>query len=168
MLEQFNRADPAAAASALRPCLAINRWIDQIVAARPFPTLTALEDAALAAATPFTTDELDSALAHHPRIGDRVNGTSAEASMSRAEQSQVGVTISTAQALRDGNRDYEQKFDRVFLIRAAGRNAEEILQTLKVRLQNSFEQENVIIGSELREIAALRIRSAMTAETERQ
>ena len=76
------------------------------------------------------------------------------------------VTDTTAQALRDGNRAYEGKFDRVFLIRAAGRSAQDILQVLTLRLQNSFEQENEVIESELRQIAAIRIRSAMNAESE--
>ena len=166
LLEQFNRADPAAAASALRPCLAISRWIDTIVDARPYPSLDDLHAAALTAAAPFTVDELDSALSHHPRIGERASGTGAEATMSRSEQAQVGITDTTAQALRDGNRAYEERFDRVFLIRAAGRSAQEILQVLTLRLQNSFEQENEVIESELREIAAIRIRSAMNVESE--
>lgn len=166
MLEQFNLAEPDAAAAALRPCLAVSRWIDTIVDERPYPSLADLEYAARRAAAPFTQSELDSALSHHPRIGERASGSGAEATMSRSEQAQVGITDATAQALREGNRAYEGKFDRVFLIRAAGRSAEDILQVLTLRLQHSFEQENEVIESELREIAAIRIRSAMNPESE--
>ena len=88
--------------------------------------------------------------------------------MSRSEQAQVGITDATASAIRDGNRDYEEKFDRVFLIRASGRSANEILTVLRSRLQNSYEQESDIIESELRSIAMLRLHTALQGESEGQ
>ena len=58
-----------------------------------------------------------------------------EGSFSRAEQSGVGSDdADLADRLRNGNRDYEKRFDRVFLIRAAGRSGEQILAELERRL----------------------------------
>src|SRR3712207_9057325 len=68
-------------------------------------------------------DDLAEALAAHPRIGQRVGGSSTEAAWSRQEQS--GMDDADAEvraALREGNVAYEERFDRVFLIRAAGRD----------------------------------------------
>ena len=55
--------------------------------------------------------------------------------MSRAEQAGVDPSdAAVAAALAEGNRAYEQRFGRVFLIRAAGRSATEILAALTERL----------------------------------
>ncbi|HSN36206.1 MAG TPA: 2-oxo-4-hydroxy-4-carboxy-5-ureidoimidazoline decarboxylase, partial [Arthrobacter sp.] len=65
-LEQFNAASRTEAADALRPCLDIQRWIDGLADARPYPGLEALLQAGRVAADPFTPSEIEAALAHHP------------------------------------------------------------------------------------------------------
>jgi 2-oxo-4-hydroxy-4-carboxy-5-ureidoimidazoline decarboxylase len=97
-------------------------------------------------------------MAHHPRIGERPTAGTTEASMSRSEQAGVDpADAAAAEALAKGNRDYEEKFGRVFLIRAAGRTAPEILQSLHERLTNTPAQEDTIVARQLREIAVLRL-----------
>jgi 2-oxo-4-hydroxy-4-carboxy-5-ureidoimidazoline decarboxylase len=84
--------------------------------------------------------------------------------MSAAEQSGVDQTdAAAAAALRNGNRAYEEKFGRVFLIRAAGRSADDILASLQTRLQNSPEAEDDVVAEQLREIALLRLEGVITA-----
>ena len=61
-----------------------------------------------------------------------------------------------------GNREYEEKFGRVFLIRAAGRTAPEILQALNSRLANTPAEEDTIVAQQLREIAVLRLEGLIT------
>jgi 2-oxo-4-hydroxy-4-carboxy-5-ureidoimidazoline decarboxylase len=51
----------------------------------------------------------------------------------------------------------------VFLIRAAGRSAAEILSSLQERLQHDPDHEERIIAEQLREIALLRLRGTVTA-----
>jgi len=164
LLEQFNLAERGDAVTALRPCIDVTRWCEDIVDRRPFDSVDSLVAEAAQAADPFTTEEIDSALAHHPRIGERAGGDSREATMSRSEQ--AGVDPSDAdvqQALRDGNLAYEERFGRVFLIRAAGRSAGEILSSLRERLQHDPASEERIIAGQLREIALLRLRGTITA-----
>jgi 2-oxo-4-hydroxy-4-carboxy-5-ureidoimidazoline decarboxylase len=157
-LAEFNTADPETAADTLKPCIDVQRWVDTVAAARPFPSTGALLAFAAEAANPFTPSEVESAMAHHPRIGERPTAATAEASMSRSEQAGVDpADAAVAEALAQGNRDYEDKFGRVFLIRAAGRTAPEILQALKERLENSPEEEDNIVAQQLREIAVLRL-----------
>lgn len=161
-LQQFNAASRAEAADALRPCLDIQRWIDELADDRPYPSLEALLEAGRGAASPFTPEELDAALAHHPRIGERAKGNSAEARLSQAEQAGLGeADTAVAEALAEGNRAYEEKFGQVFLIRAAGRSREEILAALTTRLAHTPEEEQRIIGQQLREIAVLRLEGLM-------
>ncbi|WP_422936683.1 2-oxo-4-hydroxy-4-carboxy-5-ureidoimidazoline decarboxylase [Sinomonas sp. P47F7] len=164
LLEQFNAAPADQARELLKPCLDVPRWIEEITAGRPFASLDALFDAARGAAKPFTADELEGALAHHPRIGENAAGKSTEASMSRSEQSGVDPRDdATITALAEGNRAYEAKFGRVFLIRAAGRSAEEMLSALQERLGHTPEQEDAIVAEQLREIAVLRLERTMNA-----
>ena len=138
--------------------------MDAVTAARPFHTAEALLAFASAAANPFTPAEVESAMAHHPRIGERPDGGSAtEAAMSRSEQAGVDpADAAAAEALAHGNREYEEKFGRVFLIRAAGRTAPEILQALNSRLANTPAEEDTIVAQQLREIAVLRLEGLIT------
>ncbi|WP_295014551.1 2-oxo-4-hydroxy-4-carboxy-5-ureidoimidazoline decarboxylase [uncultured Microbacterium sp.] len=162
LLEEFNSADRAAAVIAVRPALDIARWIDAIVDGRPYASVAALAEAAITAAAPFSEGELDAALAHHPRIGARVEGSTAEAAHSRREQ--PSIDDETAAALVEGNRAYEERFDRVFLVRAAGRTATEILALLHERLGSTDEQELAVVEQQLREIAALRLEASLQTE----
>lgn len=161
-LEQFNAASRTEAADALRPCLDIQRWIDGLTDARPYSGLEALLEAGRAAAHPFTPAEIEAALAHHPRIGERAKGNSTEARLSQSEQAGLGqADAAVAEALAEGNRAYEEKFGQVFLIRAAGRSREEILAVLTTRLGHTPGEEQAIIGEQLREIAVLRLEGLM-------
>jgi 2-oxo-4-hydroxy-4-carboxy-5-ureidoimidazoline decarboxylase len=162
-LEQFNAVSRTEAGDFLRPCLDIQRWIDELADARPYLTPGALLLAGRNAANPFTGAEIDAALAHHPRIGEQARGDSAEAKLSQSEQAGLGVAdAAVALALAEGNRTYEEKFGQVFLIRAAGRSREEILAALNTRLAHTPEQEQSIIGQQLREIAVLRLEGLLS------
>lgn len=163
LIDEFNALQARDAAAALRPCLDVDRWGEAIVAARPFADRESLIAFASTAATPFTEAELERALSHHPRIGERPSGDSAEANMSRREQAGLTASDRVAAEIAEGNRAYEATFDRVFLIRAAGRSSEEILAELTARLGNTADAESRIIDQQLREIAVLRLEGVVSA-----
>ncbi|KRF08909.1 OHCU decarboxylase [Arthrobacter sp. Soil782] len=162
-LDTLNTCTPAEAAEQLTPCVDIPRWVNAIVDARPFSSEAEVIAFAENAAHPWTEAEIDGALTHHPRIGERARGNTTEATMSRGEQAGVSTAGETQAALLEGNRAYEEKFGRVFLIRAAGRSAEDILGALNERLHNTPEQELDIIAQQLREIAVLRLKGVLAA-----
>ena len=157
-LDEFNEADRADAIAVLQPCADIPRWYEAVADDRPYASVEALWAEGMTAADPFTADEVESALAHHPRIGERPEGDGREAAMSRSEQSGV----QPGEALREGNLAYEERFGRVFLIRAAGRSADEILAVLNERLTHSPDEEDLVVAGQLREIALLRLKGAVT------
>lgn len=157
-LEAFNLIDAETARAIVRPCVDIDRWIDAVVEARPYSNVEELIEVARTCALPWTVTEIDGALAHHPRIGERASGASAEASLSHSEQAGLGLqSDDTAAALTAANRAYEEQFSRVFLIRAAGRSAEEILASLRERLTHTDEEEITVVADQLRQIAILRL-----------
>ena len=79
---------------------------------------------------------------------------------SRPSSSRSTVACSQ-EALREGNLAYEERFGRVFLIRAAGRSAEEMLAEVRRRLGNDDAAEAAEARDQLRQIALLRLRSSL-------
>ncbi|KAA0018067.1 2-oxo-4-hydroxy-4-carboxy-5-ureidoimidazoline decarboxylase [Antrihabitans cavernicola] len=155
--EHFNVASAEQAAATLRPCADIDRWIDGLLECRPYPDVERLLARARTVADPFTEAEIDAALAHHPRIGEQAAGESTEAKLSHGEQSGVDADSSTANRIRAQNVSYERAFGRVFLIRAAGRSADDILAELERRQMNTPTVEIAEVAKQLREIAVLRL-----------
>ena len=152
------QVDEAELRQGLTACLHVPRWVEDVLAAAPFASLDALLAVAAEAATPLSPAEVDEALADHPRIGQRSAGTGAAASFSHAEQAASDSRdVELAARLAAGNAAYEAKFGRVFLVRAAGRSRPEILAELERRLRLEPDDEIIIVGSELRDIALLRI-----------
>lgn len=162
----FDNLEPVAAAAVVRVWADIAWWVDGLVAARPYGTVDALEAAARTGARQWTPDDLGSALAHHPRIGERPAGAGAQAQASRAEQSSMTTAGDDLTArIAAGNAQYEATFGRVFLIRAAGRSPQQMLDELQRRLSNDAATETGEALTQLAEIALLRLRTAVTERT---
>ncbi|WP_270887165.1 2-oxo-4-hydroxy-4-carboxy-5-ureidoimidazoline decarboxylase [Pedococcus sp. 5OH_020] len=162
-LPEFNDLDEDTARERLAACLPVPRWVQEVLDGRPYAGWPVLEQHAAAAAAVLSDDELDAALAGHPRIGERPSSPEHEAELSTREQSGVDVADpEVAAALADGNAAYESRFDRVFIIRAAGRSAPEVLEELRRRLRNDEATERRETVHELRDIALLRLREVAT------
>ncbi len=159
-IEDFDMMDTAGASALLRACADIPDWADALLAGRPYGDADHLLSRADELAAGWTGAEVEQALADHPRIGERHDGTGSSAEMSADEQSGVDPTdADLATRLADGNREYEKQFDRIFLVRAAGRSSEEILALLEERLRNDPATELEVTAGQLREIAALRLQA---------
>lgn len=156
--DAFNALPDEAARSALARCLAVPRWVEEMLAGRPYPTSDSALGRATRLAATLTAAEVEAALSGHPRIGERA-GSGHDAEFSHREQS--GVATTEQAALAAGNVAYEQRFDRIFLIRAAGRSGAEILAALDRRLANSDEDERAEVVGQLGEIAVLRLREVL-------
>jgi 2-oxo-4-hydroxy-4-carboxy-5-ureidoimidazoline decarboxylase len=159
--QRFNALSDAEARAELSTCLDVPRWVDAVAAARPYPSAQHVLHKARVAAADFTDAELTAALAKHPRIGEQA-GAGHDVDFSKKEQAAVSDADGPVQqAILAGNADYENKFDRVFLIRAAGRSADEILAELQRRLGNTPEQERAEVVTQLREIALIRLEAIL-------
>lgn len=141
--------DDEAQALLLRVCSA-PRWAREVVAGRPYGTVEALQAAASAALDPA---DLDAALAGHPRIGD----PTARGPAAREQAGVASAPAETLAALAEGNRAYEERFGRVYLVCAEGRSAEDLLVTLRARLANPGDTERAVALGELAAINRLRL-----------
>jgi 2-oxo-4-hydroxy-4-carboxy-5-ureidoimidazoline decarboxylase len=162
-LDDFNDEPADQAVQDLRACNAAPRFAAEVAAGRPYRDVETLVGRAEEVARGLPWEDVAIALATHPRIGDRVEGASAEAESSRREQSSVAdADEATKQALLDGNRRYEERFDHVFLIRASGRSPAEMLAELERRLGNDEEAERAEVTEQLAQITALRVRGLVS------
>ncbi len=163
-LDDFNDEPADRAVQALRACNAAPRFAAEVAAGRPYRDVDTLVRRVEEVARALPWDDVAIALAAHPRIGDRVEGTSAEAESSRREQSSMGdADGATRDALAEGNRRYEQRFDHVFLIRASGRSPREMLAELERRLGNDQETEQAEVTEQLAQITVLRVKELVGA-----
>ncbi|MFH5823612.1 allantoate amidohydrolase [Georgenia sp. AZ-5] len=162
------RASPARLRAELAACLNVPRWVDEVAAGAPYGSREDLLAAARTAADPLTPAEVERALADHPRIGERPSGDGTAQRFSRREQAAADAEDPVlAMAIAAGNREYEERFGRIFLIRAAGRSRAEILHELNRRLMLGDAEDLAVVGEQLREIALLRIAALWEQEEER-
>lgn len=164
-VQAFNAATEQQSMRVLLACAAVPRWAAEICQARPYTDAEQALDAARHAASPWTEDEIDAALADHPRIGEQAESQHGGRSAQHSQAEQAGVDTSDDDItlrLAQGNRAYEERFGHVFLIRAAGRSASEILESLEQRLTHDPQTERRIAAQQLREIAVLRLQGELT------
>jgi 2-oxo-4-hydroxy-4-carboxy-5-ureidoimidazoline decarboxylase len=145
----------------LRACCGAERWALATADGRPFGDLARLLEAAEVEWAALGPSDWREAIDHHPRLGG--TGLAArkfDATRSLSEKEQAGV-LDAAEAIRgaiaDAQREYENRFGFIFLIRASGRSAAEILAEIERRMRNDPETELAVAARELREIARLRL-----------
>jgi 2-oxo-4-hydroxy-4-carboxy-5-ureidoimidazoline decarboxylase len=142
----------------LSAALGAARWVDEVAAGAPYASVEALVAAGERAAADLTDAELDEAVAHHPRIGQQAAGAGASSRLSSGEQAGLGANDEGIDAaIAKGNEVYEKRFGRVFLIRAAGRTRQEVLDELQRRLKDDDATEVAEAKEQLRQIASLRL-----------
>lgn len=154
-LAAFNELPAEEAVDALLACCSSRAWAERVGAGRPYVSTAQLYAAAGEAVAAMTEEDLDEALAGHPRIGERpASGHSASsAGWSASEQS--GVTASDE--LVEANREYEERFGHVYLVCATGRTGPELLEILRQRLGNDPATERRVVREELGKINKIRL-----------
>ena len=161
VVRQLNAMDEPELRGVLADFCAALGWIDQVAAARPFASADAVMKAADAASAAVSPEDWRQAFLHHPRIGERraerTQSSAAEASSSREQADVQQAAEADLAAIAAGNRAYEERFGHVFLVRAAGRTAKEILANLNDRLKNDPARELAVAADEHKQITRLRL-----------
>jgi 2-oxo-4-hydroxy-4-carboxy-5-ureidoimidazoline decarboxylase len=153
-LREFNGTGAGPARELLTTCLAVPRWVDEVLAGRPYPGLDTMLEAA---DMPLRPDEIRAAMRAHPRIGERPGS-------GWATSEQSGVDAAAAQRFRAANAEYEHRFGHVYLVCASGRDGADLLADLHARLGNDPATELTIAGGELIKIAKLRLAKALSRQ----
>jgi 2-oxo-4-hydroxy-4-carboxy-5-ureidoimidazoline decarboxylase len=158
----LNALEPAAAAEALRRACGAERWVQRMLARRPFASSEALYASADDEWRASTRADYLEAFGHHPQIGENLEALrrrfQSTASLSQREQAGVeSADEATLRALRDANAAYRERFGFIFIICAAGKTAAEMLATLRARLHNDPDTELSIAAAEHAKITRLRL-----------
>ena len=162
VLARWNRLPHEEAVHVILPCCGSPNWAAGMASRRPIS-----DEELLLAASDDTWQKLSEAdwleaFRSHPRIGESRadKGTPAESSAwSAQEQRNVSTADDTLKlALAQGNREYEQKFGRIFIVCATGKSAGEILEILRRRLQNDEATELHAAAEEQRQVVQIRLK----------
>ena len=165
-LAEFNQVPAEQIKTLLENCVHISTWAEKIISKRPYSTKASLLEHAENLSQMWSWQEIQAALATHPKIGERQAKkqlNTKEQDFSNQEQAGISLDKQTQQALLQGNLDYEQRFGFIFLIKAAGLSSDEILKKLHERLQHDLAIEKIIVHEQLAAIALLRLSQELQA-----
>ena len=156
-LRWLNAVPAPRAVRSLLTCCASPRWAGQVVTTRPWASLAELRTVTERLWWELEPRDWEQAFAAHPRIGDR----SGPVHTRREQAGTASAPADVLEALVEGNRAYEERFDRVFLISASGRSAEEMLTALRQRLAADPADELRTAAGEQAQITDVRLRRLM-------
>jgi len=154
-LAWFNALGEDEARDQLFHCLALRAWAENVAAGRPYDTVSHLMARVDSEMDRLEDGDWLQAFTAHPRIGER--GGHAPATSEHEQRGVMKAADETLEALRAENRIYEERFGHVFLIAAAARSADEILQSLRERMSNDPVTELEVAAEEQRKITRLRL-----------
>ena len=161
-LHRWNLLPANAAANEILPCCGSRAWAEEMAQQRPFTDEASLMTASDKIWNGLTETHWHEAFRSHPRIGDShapAGALAESAAWSTQEQQRVSdANELTKIALAQGNREYENKFQRIFIICATGKSPDEILGTLRRRLDNDEVIELREAAGQQRQITGIRLR----------
>jgi allantoicase len=149
------------AAGALYDCCGSKKWVERVLAQRPFADASALLDAAEEAFVGLTRKDWTTIFRGHPAIGAKKAAgkqTATARKWSAGEQSSAQKAApETLAVMAAANEAYEATFGHVFLICATGKSSGQVLKSLQERLGHDADTEMRIAGEEQRKITRLRL-----------
>jgi OHCU decarboxylase len=160
-LARFNASPREEAERDLYSCFANRSWAAAVAGSRPYGDFNQVLAAAESAWSGLAPADWLGAFAAHPRIGERGGHSPAASELEQAGVMQASAD--TRAALAAENRRYEARFGHVFLIAAAGRGPDEILDALRIRMDNDAERELAVAAGEHRKITRLRLERLLSA-----
>jgi OHCU decarboxylase len=151
-LADLNVLTDSEALEKFRACCGSSRWAKKMTQLRPFHSRGEFLAAADEVWNSLGPDDWREAFAQHPRIGERAMGTAAtEQSGMRSAADDVRAELARA------NREYEERFGYIYIVCATGRTAEEMLDIVRVRLDNDPDTELKVAAEEQRTITQIRL-----------
>ena len=162
VLARWNELPQQEAAREILPCCGSENWATAMASKRPIRDELSLMETCDTIWRGLGESDWLEAFRSHPRIGEsRAEADSVAQSWAWSEQEQqkaASADEAMKLALKWGNREYEQKFGRIFIICATGKSAGEILEILRRRLHNDEATELRQAAEEQRQIMHIRLK----------
>lgn len=162
---KLNLLNEQQAQQALSHCCVAPRWIEGMLAARPFNNREQLLSTANTVWQRLDEDDYLAAFEGHPQIGDL--STLSEkyaATASKAGHEQSGMcqaNTSTLEKMITLNNDYLHKFGFIFIVCATGKSAEQMLALIEQRINNNRAEELQIAAGEQAKITQIRLENLL-------
>jgi 2-oxo-4-hydroxy-4-carboxy-5-ureidoimidazoline decarboxylase len=164
VLDRWNALDTESAVQEILPCCGSRAWAERLAARRPFTDVKQLSEESDKIWAALPEQDWRQAFDSHPRIGQQHARAATAESLAwsseeqRAAMSPAGSREDAAKlALADGNRQYEERFGRIFIVCASGKSAAAILEILNARMQNTAADELLEAAEQQRQITQLRL-----------
>jgi 2-oxo-4-hydroxy-4-carboxy-5-ureidoimidazoline decarboxylase len=162
ILARWNQLPAELAAAEILPCCGSRGWAEGLTARRPIRDEECLSRISEEIWRGLTVADWMEAFQSHPRIGEsagKVSATEKSKVWSTEEQEKVSESADDVKsALAQGNREYEKRFGRIFIVCASGKSPSEILEILRRRLQNDHAAELREAADEQQRITQIRLR----------
>jgi 2-oxo-4-hydroxy-4-carboxy-5-ureidoimidazoline decarboxylase len=162
VLSRWNLLPAGEAANEILPCCGSGAWARAMASHRPIQDIATLLATSDRIWRDLNAEDWLEAFRSHPRIGETrapQESSAKSQNWSVQEQSRAGKSgDSLKRALAESNREYEQRFGRIFIICATGKSGEEILANLRQRLNNDDATELQEAAQQQRQITQLRLR----------
>ena len=159
-LEELNQGDSEQACIELLKCCGSSQWTEKMLAARPYKSVSHLLELAGQIWSDFGEVDYLEVFAAHPKIGESKAPEKAKNTESWTSKEQAGMMSADEQTklkLKTKYQKYAEKFGYIFIVYATGKSASEILELLRIRLENSPETELEIAAGEQMKITNLRL-----------
>jgi len=164
--DELNSLEEAKAAKWFEQCCASTTWVNNMVDARPYADINAVESQAKKAWAACDRDDVLTAFKAHPMIGNieslRKKFENTKAIAAGEQSGAHTASEETLHELKNENIAYLNKHGFIFIICATGLAAETMLNALKKRLPNSTEEEISIAADEQLKITLLRLNKALS------
>jgi 2-oxo-4-hydroxy-4-carboxy-5-ureidoimidazoline decarboxylase len=162
VLARWNGLPQEEAVREILPCCGSKTWAASMASKRPIQDEDSLMTTSDAIWSGLGEQDWLEAFRSHPRIGEshaeEVAPAQSSAWSAQEQQKASSADEAVMVALKWGNREYEQKFGRIFIICATGKSASEILEILRRRLHNDEATELRQAAEEQRQIMHIRLR----------
>lgn len=162
-LTRWNLVTPDEAEHEILPCCGSQVWAHEMAVRRPLADEASILSAAQEIWRNLSEADWIEAFRSHPRIGEtrpEQPSHARSAGWSAQEQRNAGAAGDVAKmALAEANLEYEKRFGRIFIVCANGKSAPEILEILKLRMQNDPQAELHEAAEQQLQIMILRIKS---------
>lgn len=160
-IAHFNHLNAEIKKELLFTCCGSNQWVSKMIALTPFEDLVHVLENAEEAWDKCDEQALLEAFSHHPKIGDLQNIDIKFKETSQFTNEEQGAIKSanseTLDDLSTLNLSYQKKFGFIFIASASGCSGDDLLNVLKIRIENDRQSELKIAAAEQIKITKLRL-----------
>mmetsp|Transcript_5122 Transcript_5122/g.8956 ORF Transcript_5122/g.8956 Transcript_5122/m.8956 type:complete len:190 (-) Transcript_5122:1942-2511(-) len=172
-LKIFNGMGESESRMSVKACCSSGAFVEKVVASKPFGNVDELN---LRSSTiwfqELKREDWMEAISAHPRIGEQKIAASKQGASaldkklfsdwSKTEQASILNAEQDVKAdLAQSNTEYYEKFGFIFLIFATGKTSQEMLATIKARLQNAQSEELINAAHEQNKITLHRMQKLL-------